>query len=260
MAQTAKFGIAEVMDVIYYNLETGKPELFLDSLKMSNMENTAEQRHARGGRGNPILITWDYDREANFEIQDALLSPRMLEVLTGNKMETGEDQVHIREEFVAGTYDFLATDSNGEIEVSHEPIEGTVYVYERGKELTEEGEYSGDNIAISGTTITVTDDYDAELYDTEVIVYYQFMTEADDTLTFRIDADTFPGEYKMVGTTLVRNLHGVDERFQIIVPRCKIMPNFEINMEPEGDPAVFDMNMTAYRSIDSPTMIKMVKY
>lgn len=37
----------------------GKPVLFLDTLKVSTIEQTAEQVDARGGKGNPKLITWD---------------------------------------------------------------------------------------------------------------------------------------------------------------------------------------------------------
>ena len=47
----SKYGIKEVMDVCFYDTVTGKPVLFLDTLKMSNIDNTAEESFARGGRG-----------------------------------------------------------------------------------------------------------------------------------------------------------------------------------------------------------------
>lgn len=36
-----------------------EPVLFLDTLKVSTIEQTAETADARGGKGNPKLITWD---------------------------------------------------------------------------------------------------------------------------------------------------------------------------------------------------------
>lgn len=51
-----RYGIKEVADLIFINLETNKPELFMDTAKMSNLELTAETTYARGGRGNGRLI------------------------------------------------------------------------------------------------------------------------------------------------------------------------------------------------------------
>lgn len=58
-----KYGIKEVADVTFYELDNnGKPTnpvLYLDTLKVSTIEQTAEQAEARGGKGNPPLIIWD---------------------------------------------------------------------------------------------------------------------------------------------------------------------------------------------------------
>ncbi len=58
-----RYGIKEVADVTFYEINpdgtAGKPVLYLDTLKMSTIEQTAEQTDARGGKGNPKLITWD---------------------------------------------------------------------------------------------------------------------------------------------------------------------------------------------------------
>lgn len=62
-----QFGIKEVADVQFIALEDnerldvekGDVVLFLDTLKISTLETTAEQTEARGGRGNPALIIWD---------------------------------------------------------------------------------------------------------------------------------------------------------------------------------------------------------
>ena len=58
-----RYGIKEVADVTFYKLdENGKPQepvLYLDTLKVSTIEQTAENTSARGGKGNPELIIWD---------------------------------------------------------------------------------------------------------------------------------------------------------------------------------------------------------
>lgn len=91
MAFTKKFGIKEVADVGFYTVgkvsvgEGGaitaeeKPVLTFDTLKVSNIESTAEQTEARGGKGNAPLIIWDYGREVTLTLEDALLSMDCLE-------------------------------------------------------------------------------------------------------------------------------------------------------------------------------------
>lgn len=58
-----RYGIKEVADVTFYKIdEDGKPAepvLYLDTLKVSTIEQTAENTSARGGKGNPELIVWD---------------------------------------------------------------------------------------------------------------------------------------------------------------------------------------------------------
>ena len=120
MAAFDKFGIKEVADVRFYNIKdvvevdnTGKvkiykdatPVLKLDTLKVSTIEFTAEQSEARGGKGNPPLIIWDYGREINVTIEDALLSMDALEVMFGESATQREDTViEINANTFPGTY------------------------------------------------------------------------------------------------------------------------------------------------------------
>ena len=67
-----QYGLKEVANVTFYDIKTGKVVLFLDSLKVSTIETTAENTEARGGWGDPALITWDYNKEVNVALEDAL--------------------------------------------------------------------------------------------------------------------------------------------------------------------------------------------
>ena len=62
-----KYGIKEVANVYFEALDDdikngvykGDVVLFLDSLKTSTIEQSAETADARGGWGNPKLVSWD---------------------------------------------------------------------------------------------------------------------------------------------------------------------------------------------------------
>jgi hypothetical protein len=82
-----RFGMVTVMDVVLYDINNegkqGAPKLFLDTLKMTNISTEGNNKEIRGGIGNDMLISYDFGRTANIEIQDALLSPASLAVLFG---------------------------------------------------------------------------------------------------------------------------------------------------------------------------------
>lgn len=87
-----QYGIKEVADVTLYAIELDEndeeiyiPVLYLDTLKISSVEQTAEQISARGGLGNPHLITWDFGKEITVNLEDALYSPASMSMLWGGK-------------------------------------------------------------------------------------------------------------------------------------------------------------------------------
>ena len=86
---TDRFGIKEVADVHFYDvpkiegeetleafitaLGTATPVISFDTLKVSNIESTAETSEARGGKGNAALISWDYGREVTVTLSSLVL-------------------------------------------------------------------------------------------------------------------------------------------------------------------------------------------
>ena len=90
-----QYGIKEVADVCLYAIELDEnddeiyvPVLYLDTLKISTVEETAEQTSARGGLGNPELIIWDYGKEITVTLEDALYSPASQGMTWGGKFGT----------------------------------------------------------------------------------------------------------------------------------------------------------------------------
>ena len=83
-----KYGIKEVADVMFYEIADGggpgAPVLYLDTLKVSTIEQTAEEAEARGGKGNPALIIWDYGKEITVSLEDALFSAKSMAIMFGN--------------------------------------------------------------------------------------------------------------------------------------------------------------------------------
>lgn len=110
------FGIKEVADVAFYNIgdvelsETGEltakanPLFILDTLKVSTIENTAEQAEAKGGKGNAPLIIWDYGREITISLQDAVLSTKTLSLMFEGNAAEADKIITISANTFPGTY------------------------------------------------------------------------------------------------------------------------------------------------------------
>ena len=85
-----QYGIKEVADVTLYAIEFDEndeeiyiPILYLDTLKVSLIKEESEQTSAQGGIGNSKLITWDYGKEINITLEDALYTPASMSLLWG---------------------------------------------------------------------------------------------------------------------------------------------------------------------------------
>lgn len=131
-----QYGIKEVADVTLYAIELDEndeeiyiPVLYLDTLKISSIEQTAEQTSARGGLGNPNLITWDYGKEITINLEDALYTPASMSMLWDGKYASKSVELWgvfdtYREKF-SWAKAILKDFSNFSIE--EDQIKGTIY-------------------------------------------------------------------------------------------------------------------------------------
>ena len=226
-----QYGIKEVADVTLYDLSTNLPVLFLDTLKVSTIEQTAEQAEARGGKGNSPLIIWDYGKEITVTLEDALFTPKSMHIMFGDgkKTPTSATATVTRMVYTPDIVAYTAAlptlnvptlkyySANDMTSLTTAPSSGAVYVEET-------------------------------------------RTSVAGTYTIEVSANSFPGTYKLVGDTYARNkATGVDEYFQFIIPQAKMGAENTLTLEAEGDPTVFSMKMRVLRPRDG-VMMKLVKY
>lgn len=258
-----KYGIQEVCDVTFYKLNSAGfptvPVLYLDTLKISTVETTAETTMAQGGKGNAPLIMWDYGKEITVTLEDALFSAKSLAVMYG--------------------------DGNVYESVSSPYIMRTM-TYTVGSEATVSAVVSGLTIDLGNgkmakatlSTIAPTISSDPQAFDVKVFnangskleegatvsandrLFINYDVVAKNYGIIEISADTFPGTYYVVGDTYARNeASGEDEFFQIVIPKAKVSAENTLTLEAGGDPSVFNLNLTVLRPADK-VMMKLIKY
>ena len=252
-----RYGIKEVADVTFYSINAdGSPKvpvLYLDTLKVTTIEQTAEETEARGGKGNAALIAWDYGKEINVTIEDALFSAKSMAIMFGNGTVTAySDGAYIMktEQFTASANASGNTPTAAGWSQYYIGPDGKKYTKQNPKFYTATGEptttFVGPVTEANGTITTHT--YFCS-YDLKV-----------DGAVIEISANSFPGTYYVTGDTFARaEATGDDEFFQFIIPKAKVQSENTITLEAEGDPSVFNMNLKVLRPADG-VMMKLVKY
>ena len=240
-----RYGIKEVADVTFYELSsTGMPThpvLYLDTLKVSTIEQTAEEAEARGGKGNAALIAWDYGKEINVTLEDALFSAKSMAIMFGNgKVKSFDDK---GSDYIMKTIQVVPTtkgeDPNGG---KWTGPDGKQYTMINAKYYDAEGNNIQATAMEAGQRYLCTFDLKA----TGAVI--------------EVSGNSFPGTYYVVGDTFARSeASGNDEMFQFIIPKAKVTSENTITLEAEGDPSVFNMSLKVLRPADG-IMMKLIKY
>ena len=225
------------------------PVLFLDTLKVSTIEQTAESTDATGGRGNAKLITWDYGKEITVTLEDALYSPASMSAMLGSY--DGGD-------FTKGVKETKRIDRTEKCTAKR----SFIVPAGNSRGVPSEGDTTAQAVYIDLATMQPYQD-GAPIAEGETFLKWtRSVAYGDNSLgtTIEISADKFPGTYKVVGDTFSRNKDtGEDQRFQFVIPQAKMSSEQTITLEAEGDPSVFSMNLTVLRP-DDGVMLKLIQY
>lgn len=254
-----KYGIKEVANVYFEALdsdpsngiEKGDIVLYLDTLKVSTIETTAENVAAQGGWGNPKLVMWDYGKEINLTLEDALISLESLRFMMGGaiKQANGKDEyvvVNLTEQAKLTEANKLPTlRDHLNSEVIYTPTEYRWVNMTKGTRGAAPvvGEI-GDEVRFFWTK--------------------KVANSADAAVEITISPNTFPGTYKVVGDTFMRSEKtGKDEPFQFVIGKAKVLSEVTITLEAEGDPSTFEMQLNVLRSTNERgenEMMKLIRY
>ena len=280
-----KYGIKEVANVYFEALDDdlkagvykGDIVLFLDTLKVSTVETTAESTDATGGWGNPKLITWDYGKEITLTLEDALISLESLRFMLGGAIHrpTSAEPVVVRHT------EEVVVDASGKVPLPKDHLTGVTLTPKAttGHPIRLINLTTGVRTQItSGTmgesnTITFTNPAAgasevAAAAGDHIRIFWEELVTAEDAqesaIEVTISPDTFPGTYRVVGDTFMRSEKtGKDEPFQFVINKAKVQSNVTITLQAEGDPSTFEMTLNVLRSTNDEgqnEMMKLIRY
>lgn len=267
-----KYGIKEVADVMFYELDKegapSAPVLYLDTLKVSTLEQSAETVDATGGKSNVKLLTWDTNKELTLTLEDALFSAKSLGIMFGGTAhDTGVNQEVLKTIPATGITNEDSTTISFEIKGQKYYVKKAsvaCFVYNPGDAVP---------TAVPSADVTWTDfNFDFvtfDLLDCSLTTTAPTKTGNADVsggivkngVEIDISAEFNDNTYYITGDTYARNANsGKDEFLQFIVPKGKVSAeDVSLTMEADGDPATFSMTVNCLKAKDG-SMLKLVKY
>lgn len=253
-----KYGIKEVANVYFEALDADKSNgiekgdivLFLDTLKVSTIETTAENVAAQGGWGNPKLVMWDYGKEINLTLEDALISLESLRFMMGGAIRRSAADKKV----VVNLSEQATLTEENKVPVLRDHLDASVEY-----ELPEKYRW------VNMTQGTRGQDAVQGAVGDVVRFFWSVETVEDDAaVEITISPNTFPGTYKVVGDTFMRSEKtGKDEPFQFVIGKAKVLSEVTITLEAEGDPSTFEMQLNVLRSTNENgenEMMKLIRY
>lgn len=259
--QGRKYASVTVCDVTLYDLVTKYPVMYFDTLKVTTLEGTAEVTDIQGGQGNATLASVSHSKAINVQFDDAIMTMSSLAVLTGGELRQGTDEetiVMVESELVK------ANAGDAKIELSREAREGSyVYIAKMINGVLSTSTRTTNKLAAASKEVAVADFYnfgDALEEDATFRVFYEyemgFPTKTEELSEITVLADKFAGTYKFIGDTLLFNQYtGLNDIFQIEIPKLKLDSSFSFNLNAATEAVVFSFKGKALRD-DEGQMIK----
>ena len=253
--QGRKYAAVTVCDVTLYDLVTKYPVMYFDTLQVTSIDGTTEVTEIQGGKGNPILASVSHSKNIDVQFDDAIMTMSSLAILTGGELSNASDNAKI-----TMTQTEIIDVATGATEITlAEAVKPGSYVY-IGKIIN----------GIVSTVTRTTDKVEGDTNVVEIADFYNFANEGEDIegkyrvfyeyelgLTdsngrdlseLTVLADKFAGTYRFIGDTMLFNqFTGLNDIFQIEIPRLKLDGSFSFSLNAAVEAVVFSFKGKALR-------------
>lgn len=284
-----KFGVREICDVTFKTTAAGQkvgstvfpnagmPAFSIDTAKTSSLEQATTTVYAQGGKGYNRLIAWEGEKTMTFTVEDALISPMGLAILSGagliNRDASNEAHVHVtidanlndkgiatvtladlqEETGLTAEKTFKVCVDKENVPVYATVIDGSGAGIEFIPNALDVVDEQGENVTVTNKIFTVDQDnavrFKAEnaKYANKTVKLDFYLVMTSGVTEVEIKPNDFGGFFYVEAQTLFRREDtGLDMAAEIILPKVKVQSGFTFSMAASGDPSTFTFTMDAF--------------
>ena len=277
-----KFGVREICDVTFKTTannqrvgkrvfaKAGMPAFMIDTAKTSSLEQATSTVYAQGGKGNNRLIAWEGEKTMTFTVEDALISPMGLAVLSGaGLIDASERVAHVHVTLDAqlddkGVATVVLADLQAETGLENDTFKvcnsAAVPAYATVLDGSGAGIEFIETITIGGGNQVANDPLALEVdkntpvtftanaqYANKIVKLDFYLIMSTGVTEVEIKPQDFGGYFYVEAQTLFRREDtGKDMAAEIILPKVKVQSGFTFTMASSGDPSTFTFTMDAF--------------
>lgn len=253
--QGRKYAAVTVCDVTLYDLVTKYPVMYFDTLQVTSIDGTTEVTEIQGGKGNPILASVSHSKNIDVQFDDAIMTMSSLAILTGGELSNASDNAKItmtQTEIID-----VATDAT-EITLTEAVKPGSyVYIGKIINGIVSTVTRTTDKVEGDTNVVEIADFYNFKKEDEDIEGKYRVFYEYElglsdsngrDLSELTVLADKFAGTYRFIGDTMLFNqFTGLNDIFQIEIPRLKLDGSFSFSLNAAVEAVVFSFKGKALR-------------
>lgn len=255
--QGRKYAAVTVCDVTLYDLITHYPVMYFDTLQVTSIDGSTEVTEIQGGKGNPILASISHSKNIDVQFDDAIMTMSSLAVLTGGELDIAYDTNKIT---MTNTEIVTLAENDENVVLSEKAKKGTfVYIGKMVDGVVSTVTRTETALAEETNTITLSSFHlfngGAQPKAGQYRVFYEYelgtptAENGNRNLSeLTVLADKFAGTYKFIGDTLLFNQYtGMNDIFQIEIPKLKLDGSFSFSLNAATEAVVFSFKGKALR-------------
>ena len=206
-----------------------------DKIQIANFKEIHREAAAQGGYQNRKLVIWNRTEGVDLVFTQGVFSKTQLGLMQNSKLLAVENRQVVR----IAQREELETNSEGIVQLSHEPIDNWIFIYNK-----ETGEKLEGLRRISSDTIQT------PLVYKDVIVDYEYAYDNGADISF-IGEDIFDGYVTLEGRTRIKDdITGTTHTAIIYIPKLKITSDFNLTLGANAQPIVGKFTGTALATGD----------
>lgn len=245
-----QWAIRDSGTILFKEIVSNEIKAIVTSSKTFELSTTAEKVFARGGYGNPKIVSFRSNKETTVTATAALFDNSLLSIQLGTDLETGEVTIPINNDKSVAKLDGTDVKVIPTYEVANDVFFSVVQLIDNGLTVSKRYELNptatdsatlGENeyAVISGEIILPEDEVGMT-----IALFYE--GKVDNAYSIINTSKQFAGEYRVEVEVIVKDAQTSKEYSGLLIfPKASLTDEITLSLSVDGDPSVMNIGFEA---------------